>query len=102
MYRYSTLIVCKRCGMSFKAKKERKKVKYICSGYERYGKDYCSRATIKEELLDEMLKRKFEKRIVDSEVREQIDRIYIEGKFFEIFYKDGTTQLVQPNMIKFL
>lgn len=102
MYRYSTLIQCKKCCKIFKAKKERGKIKYLCSGYERYGKTFCERAIIKESQLDEMLEHKFEKRLDDSEVRDRIDRIYVDGKYFEIFYKDGSTQLVQPNFIKFL
>jgi hypothetical protein len=102
MYRFSTLIRCKKCGKFFKAKKERKKVKYLCSGYERFGKDYCKRSIIKEETLNDMIERKFERPLTDKEVREKVEIIYVEGKFFEIFYKDGTTQLVQPNLIKFL
>lgn len=102
MNRYSTLIQCKKCCKMFKTKKERGKVKYLCSGYERFGKTFCERAIIKEVQLDEMLEHKFERRLSDQEVREVIDRIYVDGKYFEIFYNDGSKQLVQPNFIKFL
>jgi hypothetical protein len=102
MYRFSTLIKCKKCGMTFKAKKERGKVKYICSGYDRFGKAYCERAVLKEKQLNEMLEHKFDHHISDEEVKERIHIIYVDGKYFEIFYKDGSTQLVQPNFIKLL
>jgi hypothetical protein len=88
--------------MNFKTKIERKKVKYLCSGYERYGKDFCERHVINQETLDGMILHKFNREITDSEIREVIDKIYVDGKFYEIFYKDGSTQLVQPNLIKFL
>lgn len=102
MYRFSLLIQCKKCGMSFKAKRERGKVKYVCSGYERYGKAFCGRHVIKEDELNDMIEFKFQRELSDKEIRCEIDRIYVMGKFYEIFYKDGSTQLVQPNLIKFL
>lgn len=102
MYRYSTLIFCKKCGMPFRAKMERKKVKYLCSGYERFGKAFCERHILKEEMINQMIVHKFLRHISDDEVKELLSRIYVDGKFFEIFYKDGTTQLVQKNLIKFL
>jgi hypothetical protein len=102
MNRFSTLIQCKKCGKIFKVKIERKKIKYVCNGYERYGKEFCTRSAIKEETLNDMLERKFKRIITDQEVREQIKIIYVDGKFFEIFYNDGSTQLVQPNLIKFI
>lgn len=54
---FSKKIICKNCGRKFKGKKERKKRVYICSGYDNYGA--CTRIPIKEELLVELLKRRY-------------------------------------------
>lgn len=61
IHRYSGLILCGDCGRSFIGKRIKLKsgdrVEYICSTYHRYGKEHCSAHAIREEFLDEVLKR---------------------------------------------
>ena len=56
-YKYAGLLFCGDCGMSMvrrKSKyKENKIINYICSGYNRNGD--CSRHSIREEMLDEIV-----------------------------------------------
>ena len=61
IHRYSGLILCGDCGGSFIGKRIKLKtgdrVEYICSTYHRYGKEHCSTHAIREEFLDEVLKK---------------------------------------------
>lgn len=102
MYRFSTKIICTKCGKKFKAKKERKKIKYVCSGYDRYGKEFCERVVIKEEELDFMIVHKFEREMSASEIWDVIDVIEVTGGHFKIKYKDGSTQEKTSHFLKLL
>ena len=58
--RYSGLIACGDCGRAFTGKRTKLKnseyVRYICSTYLRYGKEYCGSHAIREEYLDEVIR----------------------------------------------
>ena len=55
-HRYAGLILCKECGSSFvpmiRYWNDKRRVEYICKGYHRNGKSYCSSHRIHEEVLD--------------------------------------------------
>jgi hypothetical protein len=102
VYKFSTLIMCKKCGKKYKAKKERGKIKYVCSGYERFGKEFCERNILKEEELDKMLEFKFKKKFTVKEVWDIVDQVIADGEDYLIFYKDGSLQEKSKNFIKYL
>lgn len=89
--RYSGLIHCKKCGKNFKTKKERGVIKYLCAGYDRYGKEFCEREIIKESILDELVELHFRSDLRTYEAKDYIIRIDIfENNKWEILYKDGS------------
>ena len=55
-HRYAGLILCKECGSPFvpmiRYWNGKRRVEYVCKGYHRNGKSYCSSHRIHEELLD--------------------------------------------------
>ena len=55
-HRYAGLILCKECGNSFvpmiRYWNGKQRVEYVCKGYHRNGKSYCSSHRIHEEVLD--------------------------------------------------
>ncbi len=59
IHRYTGLTRCEKCGSQFTARKRKWKdvtrVEYICNAYHRYGKQYCSPNTIREETLDGLI-----------------------------------------------
>lgn len=58
--RYSGLLVCGDCGRAFTGKRIKLKsseyVSYVCSTYQRYGKEYCTSHALREEYLDEVIR----------------------------------------------
>ena len=55
-HRYAGLILCKECGSPFvpmiRYWNGKRRVEYVCKGYHRSGKSYCSSHRIHEEVLD--------------------------------------------------
>ena len=55
-HRYAGLILCKECGSPFvpmiRYWNDKRLVEYVCKGYHRNGKSYCSSHRIHEEVLD--------------------------------------------------
>ena len=55
-HRYAGLILCKECGSPFAPMirywNGKRRVEYVCKGYHRNGKSYCSSHRIHEEVLD--------------------------------------------------
>lgn len=55
-HRYAGLILCKECGSPFvpmiRYWNGKRRVEYVCKGYHRNGKTYCSSHRIHEEVLD--------------------------------------------------
>lgn len=55
-HRYAGLILCKECGSPFvpmiRYWNSKRRVEYVCKGYHRNGKSYCSSHRIHEEVLD--------------------------------------------------
>lgn len=55
-HRYAGLILCKECGSPFVSMirywNGKRRVEYVCKGYHRNGKSYCSSHRIHEEVLD--------------------------------------------------
>ena len=55
-HRYAGLLTCRECGNTFipmiRCWNGKSRVEYICRGYRRNGKDYCSSHRIHEEILD--------------------------------------------------
>lgn len=58
-HRYAGLILCKECGSPFvpmiRYWNGKRRVEYVCKGYHRSGKSYCSSHRIHEENLDTMV-----------------------------------------------
>jgi site-specific DNA recombinase len=98
--RYSGKIVCKRCGKNFKTKKERKKIKYICSGYDRFGKEFCKREIVTEKMLDDLITFHYKKKLTDEEISMLITSIEIHNDKWLILYIDGTETLLSHSLYK--
>lgn len=55
-HRYAGLLTCRECGNAFipmiRCWNGKRRVEYVCRGYHRNGKAYCSSHRIREEVLD--------------------------------------------------
>jgi hypothetical protein len=98
--RYSGKIICKKCGKNFKTKKERKKVKYICSGYDRYGKDFCEREILTEKILDDLISFHYKKKLTNEEIAILISLIEVYKDKIIIKYIDGTETIISHSFYK--
>jgi len=60
IHRYAGMIKCAECGASLIARRRRWKdkeyVEYTCNSNHRYGKEYCTPHSVREEQLDELIK----------------------------------------------
>ena len=60
IHRYAGIIKCAECGASLIARRRRWKdkeyVEYTCNSNHRYGKEYCTPHSVREEQLDELIK----------------------------------------------
>ena len=58
-HRYAGLLTCQECGNTFipmiRCWNGKSRVEYVCRGYHRNGKSYCSSHRIHEEVLDEQV-----------------------------------------------
>ena len=58
-HRYAGLLACQECGNTFipmiRCWNGKSRVEYVCRGYQRNGKSYCSSHRIHEEMLDEQV-----------------------------------------------
>jgi len=83
LHRYAGMIKCAECGSGFTARKRKLKdteyVDYTCNSHHRYGKEYCTPHTIKENILDE---------IVENEVKSLRDKILAESDRYDNIIKD--------------
>lgn len=96
---FNKKIKCFHCGSSMKKKKERSKIKYVCSSYDNKGE--CIRIPIEEEFLIELiekrLKTEIDREVVEKEIEmitvESVDPYLLEIKFYEqesiLFSKTG-------------
>jgi hypothetical protein len=99
--KYSGLIVCRKCGKNFKSKVERGVQKYICAGYDRYGKEYCERERIKEDYLDELIELHFKEKLNNSTLRNCVRIIEIfENNKWVITYTDGSQTIRARNFLQ--
>jgi hypothetical protein len=99
--KYSGLIHCRKCGKNFKTKRERGVMKYICAGYDRYGKEFCERERIKESYLDELIELHFKEKLNNLQTRNVVSMIEIfEDNKWIITYKDGTQTIRSRNFLQ--
>lgn len=100
MSRYSGKIICKKCGKNYKTKKERGKIKYICSGYDRYGKEFCEREILTEKILDDLISFHYKKKLTDEEILILVSWIEIYKDKILIKYIDGTETIISNKYYK--
>lgn len=98
MAMFSKLIICSRCGSRFKTKKERAKIKYICSRYDNKGD--CKRIPMHEEFLKEVIDHRFKRELTEEEIRENVLHIEVENKMlFKVYLKDQEPIVFEENRI---
>ena len=83
IHRYSGIIKCAECGASLVAKRRKwngvEYVVYTCNSNHRYGKQYCTPHSVREDQLDEM---------IDCEVRSLLETIKTESKKYDKIVKN--------------
>ena len=83
LHRYAGLIKCADCGSGFTARTRKWRgneyVDYTCNSCHRYGKEYCTPHTIRENQLDEL---------VENEVKSLRDSILAESDKYDKIVKD--------------
>ena len=83
LHRYSGLIKCSDCGAGFIARRRKWRgkeyVEYTCNSNHRYGKQYCTPHTVRENQLDEL---------VEGEILRLRDIILAEGERYNKIIKD--------------
>lgn len=83
LHRYAGLIKCADCGSGFTARTRKWRgneyVDYTCNSCHRYGKEYCTPHTIRENQLDEL---------VENEVKSLRDNILAESDKYDKIIRD--------------
>lgn len=86
---FNGLIYCAKCGKKHRAKKERGRQKYLCSTYNRYGKDKCIRNVVAEEEIIDLLELRYKSKIDKSLIDEKVVKIEVDEEKIEIKVSDG-------------
>lgn len=80
-HRYAGLLRCQECGNAFvpmiRYWNGKRRVEYVCKGYHRSGKNYCSSHRIHEETLDAMVW-EYLTAVQDSHVKEQKELVKLQ------------------------
>lgn len=101
---FKGLIYCAKCGKKHKYKKRANKPVYVCSTYDNYGANKCSRNQVDEDRLIWLVSGHF--KIEEDELTEDIIRKNIEKAIItpnrnkiEVYYNDGTYSVMSPCML---
>lgn len=87
-------IKCKHCQGGMRMKKERGKVKYICSKYSNDSKSCTREALIEENFLTCLIYKRYGE-LTKDEIREIVDQIIIENSLlFEITFTNGDESIL--------
>lgn len=98
------LVKCEICGGNYNRKLNNGQEELICSRKKNYGKNKCNSPTIKESLLLSTIKIHCEhlnKLYTPTKVKLFVSGIRIGTDEIKIFYKDGTTSILNSNEIIF-
>ena len=98
------LIHCGICGKNFNFKNNNGQYEYICMTKKNYGKQRCDSMTIKEQFLIDIIEKHcnlLNKNFTINKVKLFVREIRVTDTEIKIFYKDGTTSLVNSCNIVF-
>lgn len=93
---FAGLLVCDKCGQSYKFKKVRDKGKYECLTYNDLGKDYCpSKAVPEDILIAEITKLLKLKAFSETKMRQKVRQIVVkDNNVLEVHLKDSVETIV--------
>jgi D-alanine-D-alanine ligase-like ATP-grasp enzyme len=97
MYIYGNgLIKCLNCGSTFRGKKQRNKVVYICNTYNKLGNDGCPRHVLEEEDITYTISKHLalQGKKIDGDIQNHVKSIEVQGKGYTVVYKDGSKSLI--------
>ncbi|MET3505652.1 zinc ribbon domain-containing protein [Halalkalibacter oceani] len=97
---FSRKIKCTDCGKYHKSKKARKKQIYVCSTYDREGKDACNRNKVDEEFLLEMLNMRY-KNLSTEEIIGKVVEVEINSMEIRIKVIDGEDLIARDKLLQF-
>lgn len=76
------------CGSSFTLKKERKKLKYVCSNYHNTGN--CRRIPIEQDMIVSLINKRYNRELSDEEIRDVVVGVVIKSElYFDIILTEG-------------
>ncbi|GIN25616.1 recombinase zinc beta ribbon domain-containing protein [Bacillus licheniformis] len=98
------LIYCSKCGKKHKFKKRAKKHTYVCSTYDNYGANHCSRNQINEDEVLWLISGHFnifEDEIDRSFIQDNISKIIgnPESEEVKVIYKNGEESIYSSSLI---
>ena len=101
---FKGVIFCSQCGRKHKHKKRAKKSVYVCSTYDNYGANKCSRNQVDEGKLIWLITGHFnieEADLTEEFVRNKVEKILVtpNKNKIEIHYKDGGQSILSPSML---
>lgn len=99
---FKSRVRCKKCGKNYMRKKEKGVNKLLCSGY--HNKNGCTeRVIIEESLIRELINKRYDKEMSDSEISDVLDYIIIKNKYLmEIHFSDGSEPILLITLLLIL
>lgn len=91
-YLFKSLIKCGQCNYSYKGKMDRKRKVYICGGYSKKGKSFCSRRIVDENDLIQIVEKQFQ---LNSTQYEELTNEYLKTIIQEILVEDDGGVIVK-------
>jgi len=93
------LIKCLNCQGKYRGKKQRNKLVYTCTTYQKLGAAACTNYVIPEEELIHIVSThlKLKGTNVGENLCDHIDSIEVKERGYRIFYKDGTDSIVNDS-----
>lgn len=98
------LVYCSKCGKKHKFKKKAKKHTYVCSTYDNYGANHCSRNQINEDEVIWLISGHFnisESDIDKNFIQDNVDKIIgsPENEEIKVIYKNKEESIYSPSLI---
>lgn len=92
----SGLIKCKNCNSTYRGKKQRDKIVYICNTYNKIGNEGCPRNVIEEEDLTYTISKHLalQGKRVDGDISNHVRTIEVLGKGYTVVYSDSSKSVI--------
>lgn len=92
----SGLIKCKNCGSTFRGKKQRNKIVYICNAYNKNSSMCSPKVTLEQDDLIYTISKHLalQGKKIDVDISKYVQSIEVLGRGYTVVYSDGSKSVI--------